>query len=111
VKKLVSPLIEFGSVRFAEYKLNENLLAAKIPNGFVLRRGGNALVNAEAGYPDLIASNTLNGTVHAQFAIPRNLRIRWGLKARSMMRDVLAVRGSAFGSYRQSSKRIYGLAP
>jgi hypothetical protein len=39
VKKLLSPLLEFGSVRFIEFQLDENLFAGEVPAGFVLRQG------------------------------------------------------------------------
>lgn len=39
VKKLLSPLLDFGSVHFIEYQLDENLFAGKVPAGFVLRQG------------------------------------------------------------------------
>src|ERR1035437_8594691 len=39
VKKLLAPLLEFGSILFIEFQLDENLFGGKVPAGFVLRKG------------------------------------------------------------------------
>jgi hypothetical protein len=60
VKKLLSLLIEFGSIRFIEYQLDENLFAGKVPAGFVLRQGGpsdlDSLMEAYGSLPPTAAA-------------------------------------------------------